>query len=49
MPQVFAAEIGQGSLAACFAVPATEIHLTKVVLTLLDGKPVWSDSTFAAP
>ena len=32
-----------------FALPATEIHLAKVVLTLLDGKPVWSDSTFAAP
>ena len=32
-----------------FTVPVTEIHAARVVLTLLEGKPVWSDSTLAAP
>lgn len=31
-----------------FDVPAEAIHRTRVLLTLLEGKPVWRDSTFAA-
>lgn len=32
-----------------FTVPVTEIHTARVVLTLLEGKPVWTDSTLAVP
>ena len=32
-----------------FTVPVTEGHLARVVLTLLEGKPVWTDSTPVAP
>jgi predicted amidohydrolase YtcJ len=30
-----------------FALPATELHTARVLLTLLEGRPVWRDSTFA--
>jgi len=30
-----------------FAVPVAELHKARVLLTLLDGKPVWRDSTYA--
>ena len=32
-----------------FAVPVMEIHAARVVMTLLEGKPVWTDSTLVTP
>ena len=32
-----------------FTLPVTEIHTARVVLTLLEGNPVWTDSTLMVP
>ena len=32
-----------------FDLPVTELHSAKVLLTLLDGREVWRDSSFVVP